>query len=113
MKKNILNLFILKVCIILVSCNSIQQKTPPIEDKVETTESVGVKEQSLVKAFLQELYDKYVFGNDGVCNFEDIVEHFPLRFLPNCVMNSNTMVAVMRFGFSVLGHRMAQKQSLK
>ena len=81
MKKNILNLFILKVCIILVSCNSIQQKTPPIEDKVETTESVGVKEQSLVKAFLQELYDKYVFGNDGVCNFEDIVEHFSPKIL--------------------------------
>ena len=46
MKKNILNLFILKVCIILVSCNSIQQKTPPIEDKVETTKSEGVKEHS-------------------------------------------------------------------
>ena len=34
-----------------------------------------------MNAFLQELYDKYVFWNDEVGNFEDVVEHFSQKIL--------------------------------
>ena len=81
MKKIILNFFILSVCVILESCSTSPQKTPSIESNAETTESVNLKKQKLVKAFLQDLYDKYVFGNDEFYDFEDIVEHFSLKIL--------------------------------
>lgn len=79
MKKIIL--FILTVCLILESCGRSPQKTPSTGPKEETAQYVNIKEQNLVNAFLQELYDKYVFGNGGLCNFEDIVEHFSQKIL--------------------------------
>lgn len=78
--KKIFYFFILNVCVILSSCKSSPQKTQSMKYK-ETTETMSVKEVNMVNAFLQELYDRYVFGNDGLCNFEDIVEHFSPKIL--------------------------------
>lgn len=79
--KKLFYFFILNVCVILASCSGSPQKTPSKESNVKTVESVSFKEQNLVTAFLQELYDKYVFGNDEFCDFEDIVDHFSPKIL--------------------------------
>ena len=74
-------LCVLFVCVILTSCNNSSQKTSSTEPKVEAMESVSVEEQNQVKAFLQELYDKYVFGTEEFRDFEEIVEHFSPQIL--------------------------------
>ncbi len=81
MKRVIFNLFILYVYVILASCGGSSQKTPFKESMEETTESVSVNEQNRVNAFLQELYDEYIFGSDGSGDFEDVVEHFSPEIL--------------------------------
>ena len=81
MKRNPFCLFFLFVCVILTSCNNSSQKTTSTESKEEVIESVSDKDQNQVKAFLQELYDKYVFGNEEFCDFEEIVEHFSPKIL--------------------------------
>lgn len=81
MKRVICSFFILYAYVILASCSGSSQKKPFKGSMEETTESVSVNEQNQVNAFLQELYDKYVFGNDGFGDFEDIVEHFSPKIL--------------------------------
>ena len=81
MKRNPFCLFFLFVCVILTSCNNSSQKTTSTESNEEVIESVSDKDQNQVKAFLQELYDKYVFGNEEFCDFEEIVEHFSPKIL--------------------------------
>lgn len=81
MKRVICSLFILYAYVILASCGGSSQKKLFKGSMEETTESVSVNEQNQVNAFLQELYDKYVFGNDGFGDFEDIVEHFSPKIL--------------------------------
>ena len=81
MKRIILKLFILNVCVILASCNGSPQKASSPDYKVETSESMSIEEQNMVKTFLKRLYNKYVFANDGLSNFEDIVEHFSPEIL--------------------------------
>ena len=74
-------LCVLLVCVILTSCNNSSQKASSTVPKVEAMESVSVEEQNQVKAFLQELYDKYVFGTEEFRDFEEIVEHFSPKIL--------------------------------
>ena len=62
MKRIIFSVFILYAYVGFASCGGLLQKTP-------------------LNAFLQELYDKYVFWNDEVGNFEDVVEHFSQKIL--------------------------------
>lgn len=115
MKRIIFSVFILYAYVGFSSCGGLLLKTPFKKSMEETTESVSVNEQNQVNAFLQELYDKYVFWSDRVGNFEDVVEHFSPRFLLNCVrhMNMNMMVAATQFGFFVLVRRMVQKINLR
>lgn len=81
MKRIIFSFLIIYAYAILSSCGGSSQKTPSEKSMEETKESVSVNEQNQVNLFLQELYDKYVFGNDDFCNFEDIVEHFSPKIL--------------------------------
>lgn len=74
-------LLVLSAHVILASCGGSSQKTSFKESMEETTESVSVNEQNQVNAFLQELYDKYIFGNDGSGDFEELVEHFSPEIL--------------------------------
>lgn len=74
-------LLVLSAHVILASCGGSLQKTSFKESMEETTESVSVNEQNQVNVFLQELYDKYVFGNDGLGDFEESVEHFSPEIL--------------------------------
>lgn len=81
MKRIIFSVFIFYAYVGFSSCGGLLQKTPFKKSMEETTESVSVNEQNQVTAFLQELYDKYVFWSDRVGNFEDVVEHFSPEIL--------------------------------
>ena len=81
MKRIIFSVFILYAYVGFASCGGLLQKTPFKKSMEATMESVSVNEQNQVNAFLQELYDKYVFWNDEVGNFEDVVEHFSQKIL--------------------------------
>lgn len=81
MKRCIFSLFTLFAYVILVSCGGPSQKTPSKESMEKSTALVSINEQNQVNAFLQELYDKYVFGNDGFGDFEDVTEHFSPKIL--------------------------------
>lgn len=81
MKRIIFSVFILYAYVGFSSCGGLLLKTPFKKSMEETTESVSVNEQNQVNAFLQELYDKYVFWSDRVGNFEDVVEHFSPEIL--------------------------------
>jgi hypothetical protein len=81
MKRIIFSVFILYAYVGFSSCGGLLQKTPFKKSMEETTESVSVNEQNQVNAFLQELYDKYVFWSDRVGDFEDVVEHFSPEIL--------------------------------
>ena len=73
MKRIIFSVFILYAYVGFASCGGLLQKTPFKKSMEATMESVSVNEQNQVNAFLQELYEKYVFWNDEVGNFEDVV----------------------------------------